>query len=233
MSNEAKGMLGLIAFIGCIFCLLGLTGLGYIPVSSYRFIDILIVPAIIGSMIGISSFKSYFPAVMIGMFWSSTVYMGSIISVSALPSYSPLGLLLISRVSTTVVAAASYSFWRRRRRGCPNNVYRATVAAVIAGVVVSTINGIYTGYYNHYEIDITYKFFAQLALQKLIPETVLSLIVLRAWIGKLREAHLLNGIILPPTHRKRKDSIELVYRALNVVLHTKLERPKKPCKEEN
>jgi hypothetical protein len=231
MSNNAK-MLGLIGVVTIAMLLLGLTGLGFIPVSEYRFIDLLIVPVVIGSMIGTSSNRSFIPAIVFGTVWSLIVLGGRQMGIASIPDYAPFKSMVMSRIPTALVAALSYEMWRAYRPGCPKNVYRATVTAVVFRQVAAVAAGICTGFYDHYHLVVNHDFVITYLWQRAIPELAFSLLILRCWIGKLRELHLLNGIIIPPDARKPIDVIELVYKGLNKLFGLNLTRPKKPHEED-
>jgi hypothetical protein len=195
LGSNLKDIISLIFVVGIIILGFGLTGLGYIPYVAGHFIDLLVVPVLIGSMIGVSSTESYIPALVFGVLWA---LMGSM---------DPANIL--TRITVALIAAKSYKYLISAKPGCPNNVYRATVIAIVAHAGICSI---IAGRISVIVFD-------------MMPELICSLVMLRVLIDKLRELHLLNGIIVPNT-RKRQSILERVYMVLN------LKRPKKPQEDD-
>jgi riboflavin transporter FmnP len=206
MRNSTKEIILLMIIMLAIAAILTVTGFGFITITDHIIVDVLAVPVLIGSMIGISNNRSYIPALIMSIAW-------------ALLSFGPLGVTIlygiVIKVSVGLAVSASYKTLIELFPGSPRNVYIASTIAIVAHTMLHVAFG-------GWAISLA-------ILLHLMAELGFTLVSLAVWIDKLRELHLLNGIVLPES---KPDYLGYVYGAINSVFNINITRPTKPIKEE-
>jgi len=216
LSKRGISLIGSITIASVIIIISGVTRIAFVPIPNIAFIDTMVVPVIIGSMIGIANGKTLIPSIILGLIWSLTTYI-------AFPGI-PLSLIAWQRIPTAMMSAVAYSTLMKKRPGRASNVFIAAMIAVVFHSVLDILLGFLiigntSSYYAIHDTAFTMYHVHNIIAYKLIPETLFTVFCLNITINKLRIIGLLNGI----KHSKgQKDYIEMTYSMVNgikLVLH--------------
>lgn len=183
-SNKTLLGLQLIMTIGFMIVFLGVSGLGFVLMPGSRYIDIIIVPVLIGSMIGISSLGSHIPAIVFGTLWGAvalTLSNGAFVCEGHTIIH-----IISSRVLTALLVTRAYYYLRLKM---PKSLYCPFMAigiTILVRFVLAIVFGLYF-------LDLQFTCVGVFAFKSLA-ELTLNFIVLKSGITKLRQLHLLNGV---------------------------------------
>lgn len=207
--NKNVFMYGITGVFSIIILFLGITGIGFVPVASYGYIDTLLVPVTIGSMIGMFRQNSYKPAIILGATWFLILIVQG--------SYYCMATTISSTILISIIVAYLYKKLREKNKHSTANAFLAMFLAV----TIRSIIVILSGYYDLYQ----YIFFT------FIPELLFSLVMLGLILDKLRAMQLLNGFDIPRNPFTHFNILDILINKVNDILNTNITRCKEPNPE--
>lgn len=165
-----------------LILVLSSTDIGYIKISSYRNLDMGIIPAVFAAMIG-----GYRVGIPVALLWAGVAYFNP---TSNLQIYGLAGLILDRVVLVTVVYHA-YKVCKKYYDGSPHNVYRALIAGIVTKNIVANVIIIYMLHAKGvFQLDVWLRY----TTQQLVLELALCTLAMVFLIKHLRQVHILNGI---------------------------------------
>jgi hypothetical protein len=153
----------------------GLTNISYIPLSTYKAIDITIIAVVFASLIG-----GYKIGIPLSIAWSITSWL----KIDSIYLTWPIWATLITRIGFTITLIWVYSKFKGIYLYSPYNVYRAIITAILLKNILSIPLDIY---FRHTD------WFIDRSEQTII-EVGICLVAMSLLIKHLREIHILNGV---------------------------------------
>lgn len=187
--DKRNSIYRLVFWTSVIMSILGFTGLAFVPVSDQRYLDMLAVPVIIGSMIGAYTICSYAPSIILGIVWTVMI----IIRPPAGCMPAPIIAAAIVRVPIGMSAAIAYNMLRRL---LPRNHFNSFIASPIALAIRAVITAVAAVLLQKQPV----LFAIKTSLMHFAIESAFATVILLIIIDKLRSMNLLNGHYIGSKH---------------------------------
>lgn len=167
------------AIFSLIISFLGVSRIGFIPISDSRILDTLAAPALLGAIISYAVYKQIWPA-----FWYSFLWTLNILWIiytkngMILPPYYAVytGLHFFgSRMFSVALVLCIYRLFRSRVRRAwlvPASLAATSILRNLLGVSIAWLQG----YYTTHEILVSSEFWLDLWVYKILPETLFLIV---------------------------------------------------------